>query len=233
MAKAITLADLNNALKPILEALNKLREESTTCSSQISETHAMVTNISVKIDTLEQTAGATLSEISKPVTRKTTAPRKAAAPRKAPAKAPTKRGTKATTEDTTEADEDADNAEDATEAEEDVEPETPVNKKAAIKTAKPVAKAPAKTTVKKTTAVRLNKMTIFKEMFKSDPSKFDKYLTNKVKKEIEAANKKWSELEDEQLANAKRTAYYHYMKDNHNEVLEEFKAEYANNEEEE
>jgi hypothetical protein len=215
MAKAITVSDLNTALKPILEALNRLREELTSHSSQVSEMHAMVTNISTKIDTLEQTAGATLSEISKPVVKKPTT-RKPAAQKKPPtAKPPTKRGTKAEEEEEEEPEEEPE------------EPQTPVNKKAQVKT----AKAPVKTAAaKKQAAPRFNKMTIFKEVFKLDPKKFDKYLTSKVKKEIFEANDTWKELSEEQLAGAKRNAYYHYMKDNHDDVLEEIKTAYIEKE---
>jgi len=225
MAKALTLSELNAALKPIHDALTRLKEELTTHSTQVSEMHAMVTNISVKLDTLEQTAGATLSEISKPVVKKT-APRKAAVPRKpVTAKPPTKRGTRVTeepVEDEAEAEEDAEPAEEDAEEE---EPATPVNKKAAVKI---VTKPPSKAAAKKPAPPRLNKMTIFKDAHKATPSKFDKYLTAKVKKSIDAANsEKWKDMSAEQLANAQRDAYYHHMKDNHNDVLEALKAEQA------
>ena len=67
-------------------------------------------------------------------------------------------------------------------------------------------------------------MTIFKDEYKTNPSQFDKYLTAKVKKTIESENEKWSEMSGDALANAQRTAYYHYMKDNHDDVLESLKA---------
>ena len=219
MAKALTLADLNNALNPIKESLNRLKEELTTYSTQVTEMHAMVTNISVKMDTLEQQTGATLSEVTKPVVKKTTT-RKPPAPRKPP----TKRGTKATDEPI------EDPAEEEPAEEEPSEPETPVSKKATIKVMPKVAKPP----VKKAAPSRLNKMTLFKEVHKTNPAKFDKYLTAKVKKAIDVANsEKWKEYTPEQLGGAQRTEYYHYMKDNHDEVLEALKVEYAENAQEE
>lgn len=251
MAKAITLADLNAALKPIIEALNKLREDQTSNSSQVSETHSMITNLSVKMDTLEQTTGATLSEVSKPVTKKATG-RKPAAPKKAPKKAPMKRGAKAKTteaEDTEDVDpdpaavdaEDTDPAADTGDADpaavdtEDADPDaddaSPADTTDTSKKSKklPVKKAVVKKAVKKAApkkvaAPRLNKMTIFKDEYKTNPSQFDKYLTAKVKKALESENEKWSEMSGDALANAQRTAYYHYMKDNHDDVLESLKA---------
>lgn len=255
MAKAITLADLNAALKPIIEALNKLREDQTSNSSQVSETHSMITNLSVKMDTLEQTTGATLSEVSKPVTKKATG-RKPAAPKKAPKKAPMKRGAKAKTteaedtedvdpdpaavdaDDTGDVDADTADAEDADPAAVDTEDADPdaddaspadttdtskKSKKLPVKKAV-VKKAVKKAAPKKVAAPRLNKMTIFKDEYKTNPSQFDKYLTAKVKKALESENEKWSEMSGDALANAQRTAYYHYMKDNHDDVLESLKA---------
>ncbi len=262
MAKSITLADLNNALKPIIEAINKLREEQGSTSTQVFEMHSMVTNVSVKMDTLEQTAGATLSEVSKPVVKKATT-RKSTAGRKTAAKrAPTKRGTKAAApaadeanpaaDDDAEADPAADDdaeadpaADDDAEAanDDDADPadgdDTPAPKKAAVKKAAvKKAAAPKKTApkkavpkkaaaAKKTTVARLNKMTIFKNAYKEDPSKFDKYLTAKVKKTIETANDKWQGKSGDALTTAQVSAYYHHMKDNHDDVLEELKAAIA------
>lgn len=265
MAKPITLADLNHALKPIMEALDMLRGE----RAWMAETHALVTNMSVKMDSLEQLTGATLSEVSKPVTKKSTgrkpaapkkaAPKKATSKKVAPTrKAPVKKGSKAdldadvdadvnqadeTDKDAdasadvdVEADVDADVDVDANQADEtdkdadadtsadiNVTPKKAPPKKAAPKKAAP-KKAPLKKAApKKVAAPRLNKMTIFRDEYKTNPSQFDKYLTAKVKKTIESDNEKWGELSGDALANAQRTAYYHFMKDKHDDVLESLK----------
>lgn len=257
MAKNITLADLNTALKPIIEALNKLREDQTSNSSQVLEMHSMVTNLSVKMDTLEQTTGATLGEVSKPAVKKS------AGRKPAVRKVPTKRGTKAKVEQATEsadqeeivnqtdgveqADQDDpteqtehDDPSDEADQTEQTEHDYPADeaeesdsgtksKKAAVKKTAAKKATVKKATVKKaapkkTAAPRLNKMTIFKDEYKNNPSQFDQFLTAKVKKEILSENDKWSEMSGDALANAQRTAYYHYMKDNHDDVLESLKS---------
>jgi hypothetical protein len=259
MAKPITISDLHAALKPIIEAINKLREETSSYTSEISEIHNMTTSISVKIDTLEQTAGATLSEVSKPVVKKATGRKPATVRKPVVKKAPTKRGgkpmdapqadlddqqadpdmdnlddTQADADDAVEPDldDDADNLDeeaDNVEAEE-AEQSDDSSKKVAPKKVSVVVKKPApkKTSVKapvKAPLQRLNKMTLFKDIFKSNPAKFDKYLTAKVKKSIDAENEKFKELSGESLATAQRSAYYTYMRTHHDDVLESLKTQ--------
>ena len=184
------------------------------------------------MDTLEQTSGATLVEISNLPTKKATG-RKPAAKKAAPKKAPTKRGAKAKAAENAEPAEDVETAEDAEPAD-DVEPaddedtETKTESKKAAPKKAAVKKAAVKKAAVKKAAPRLNKMVIFKELYKTNPSKFDKQLTKKVKEEIATENEeKWSSLSEDALLTAQCAAYYHYMKEKHDAVLEACKAEYA------
>ena len=268
MSKPVTLADLTNALKPIIETMARLREEHMANKSQISEIHGMTTNISVKIDTLEQTTGATLSEVSKPVVKKTIGRKPVAGRKPATSKKPViRRGAKTTPQkdvevpddsitdgDTLEGNDQKTDLEDAAEVDDqktelddavavdaddgDIQDNTQEEIKLPVKKAEiklPIKKAETKLPVKKSvtkkpaakkpvTAPRPNKMTIFRDVYKSNPEKFDEYLTAKVKNNINVENnKKWKDLQPEPLATAQRTAYYHYMKDNYNDVLEQLK----------
>lgn len=227
MAKQIILADLNTALKPLIEAINKLREELTTNSSQISEIHSMVTNLSVKLDTLEQTAGATLSEVSRPAAKKPTGRKQAAKKQVAPKKPPTRRGTKTPIADESEDTKD-ETVSDTDETEISEKPaDPPVNgipKKAAVKIVKSAQLKPKKSAVKKPTVIRLNKMTIFKDEYQKAPAQFDKYLTKKIKKKIADENENaWEDLSEDKLATAQRNAYYQYIKTEHDDILETLK----------
>lgn len=240
MAKnAITLADLNTALKPLIEAINRLREDNVASNTQTSEIHAMVTNISVKLDTIDQTTQKTLDEAGKSAPKKA-ATRKPVGKKAATKKAPARRGKKA---DAEEADADAeepaaDDAEDAAEepaiddaddaddaAEDDSESKKPSKKKAPPKKAsKAPAKKPTKASAKKPSAPRVNKMTIFKDQYKKDETSFDKWLTAKVKKEIAEENaESWGKASGDALVAKKASAYYAYMNANHADVVDNLK----------
>ncbi len=291
-SSSVTMADLNMAIKPLMETFNKLREELSSNGSQLSEILQIVTGLSVKFDTVEQTVS-NLNDESK-VPKKTGGRKPAAKGAKKPAakKAATKKKVVEPVDDgaadedadleddaTTAADVDADLDDDATTAAdvdadvdgttdavdvvEDVKttkkappkksaavvakttktatataaPVKPVPKKAAIKapakdstTAKdavkkdPVkkAKAPAKKAI-----TRVYKMNLFKEAYTEDPKRFNKQLTKEVLNTIAAENKeKWSELSGEKLELEKIAAYFHYVKNNHDDVLEDLKKKF-------
>lgn len=217
---SITLADLNNALDPLIKAINYNRETSTSTNVQLSEIHQMVTSLSVKFDCIEQTVSQTSDELSKVVTKKATG-RKPAAKKSAIVKKPNAKKT-AKKED--------DDAEPAEEEEEpapvDVEPddveddeeESKKPKKASVK------KSTRKSTKKPAAPARINKMNLFKTTYKNNPNAFDKYLTAKIKKQIEEDEKReWDNLNGAPLENAIIMAYYNYIKTNHDDVLESLK----------
>ena len=53
------------------------------------------------------------------------------------------------------------------------------------------------------------------------------YITEDVKKEILIINEeKWNKLSGEKLKKEKRTAYYSYMKNNHDDALQSMKQAY-------
>jgi len=232
------MCELKNALKPIVELLNKLREEHVSNSVQISEMHAMLTNMSVKMDTIEQTAGATLTDVSKLTVKKTAVRKPAVKP--AVRKPPVKRGKKATedadhdtdvdqdvdqdadADQNTDVDADVDHDADSKAGDSDTDSKTDAKKETAKKL--PVKKATTKKAPVKATAPRHNKMVIFKNMYKTDPSKFDKQLTAKVKKQLETENAEALEgLSNDGLNNQKLAIYYKYMAAKHDDILEEIK----------
>jgi hypothetical protein len=54
MSKSLTLSDLTKALKPIIEVLDFLNINKENTNVQISEIHALVTNLHTKVDILDQ-----------------------------------------------------------------------------------------------------------------------------------------------------------------------------------
>ncbi len=265
MSKSLTLADLEEALAPIIRTLTKLREEQNANSSQISEIHQLVSSTNTKIDTLDQTAGAAFEEVTKvtkkPAARKPAAKRPAAKKpaQKAPVKKPAKKSdddpdaestepadTKETEDVMDDLDDsasagandrpnDSDAAEVAADNESDVDADEDEDDAADSKKKSPAKKPPAKKAAvakkppakkaavakKPAAAPRSNIMTIFKNEFKTNPERFDEYLTDKVKKQIVQATDNWDDMSDADQCNE----YYKYMKANHEEVLQMLKEE--------
>jgi outer membrane biosynthesis protein TonB len=237
---AITLSDLNDAVKPLIEAINKLREEQAMSTVQMSELYQMMSNFSTKMDLLDQQKNIA-SPVKAPVKRavakrgakKTTADdeeeedtEEKTEEKKAVKKpAPAKRGTKKAEP---EPEVDAEEAEVETEAEVEVETKTkPTAKKVAAKPA--VKKAPAKKASKAPakTVRPLNKMTFFNQAFDEDEHYFDTYLTPKIKQSIADENaEEWKDAKGDALKALKKKMYYHYMKDNLNDKLQSMKEAY-------
>jgi hypothetical protein len=273
-SSSVTMADLNMAVKPLMEAVNKLREELSANGSQLSEILQIVTGLSVKFDTVEQTVS-NLNDESK-VPKKTGGRKPAAKGAKKPAakKAATKKKVVEPADEGT-ADDDItvdDNEDDGATTDLDDEATTDLDgtnntdvesvknddskKKTATKKAppkKPSAplttakavpkKAPIKASagqdvtrsnpVKKSKApakkaiTRVYKMNLFKEAYTEDPKRFNKQLTKDVLNTIAAENKeKWSELSGEKLEMEKIAAYFHYVKNHHDDVLEDLKKKF-------
>jgi hypothetical protein len=220
---AITLADLNDAIRPLIEALNKI-------NLQQSEMYQMITNISVKLDAVEQKAEQA-SESNRSAPKKLVGRGKTSSTKKATTKKATTKKSKKTEESEDEVEE-----EEVVEVvEEDDEEEE--EKKAPVKKA-PVKKAPVKkASTKKTTTkkaetkkapAKANIMTVFKLKFKENEKQFVKWLTPEIKKEIETENKDvWEELEGDELMTKRANVYYSYMKEHHEDVLKEFRDKYA------
>lgn len=244
MSKSITLSDLNEALKPLIEAINKAREEQLSNSTQISEAHRMLADISIKLDAVDQSV-TTVSAASTRTTGKKLVGRKGAGEKK-----PAKRGTKKVAEpvdDVDPADDDAEPAEPADDAEpveedsgnvDTVEEETAVKpgkvvKKAAPKktVAKPVktAKATKKAAPAAPKKKQFNKMNFFKKEYEADDTQFNKVLTKKVRDKVEAEKEnveKLAGLEGDGLKKARANIYYHYLKDNNPDVLENLRTKF-------
>lgn len=215
MAKPITLADVKHALTPLEETINRLRQENTTVSAQVSEIHSMMTalsqvldGLSGKIDHVNTNVDHTLAQVTtnpvkKPASRKATSVKKVEieADEEDAEVESDEESTKTEPEKSTKAEEKPTKAE--------VEKSTKVEKNKAE--AKPVKKPQ-------------NKLNLFNAEYKANPEKFAKYLTKDVQKRIHEAYKdNWKDLSEQKLTVEKRTAYYNYMKEHHDDVLVKLK----------
>jgi len=253
MSKALTLSDLAEALKPINLALKQMKEERTQNDTQLSEIHNMAVETSTKLDLFNGHFASIIASLAAQPAPKKLVGRKGST-KKAPAKKATKKGKKGGDDDEPkEASEAEDKDEDAPEAEdkdedtpeaEDKDEDAPEAEESGSKKKKVVKKAPAKKVVKKepvkkTTKAakkkepakkpaKLNKMQYFKKVFEEDSSTFDKYLTARVKKAVDAENKeKFDALEGANLQKAKVNAYYTYFRDNHGDELDKMRDAYV------
>lgn len=241
-----TLADLNEALKPWIDAVkllqrgfNDIKDETSKNNLQLSELGSLVNNVSVKLDTMEQTFGQAANDgrtVAKPVGKgkatKKTATRKTATKKTASKKVK---------------DEEKDEEKDD-DKEDDSGDESDKSTKSTKSTAgkkKPVVKKPPATATKKTATKKIatkktaskktatkkavskpNIMNIFKLKFKEDESQFDEWLSD-AKEQIEEEHKEeWDDLSEAELLNKRSAVYYTYMKTNHPNVLEEHKEAY-------
>jgi hypothetical protein len=210
----LTLKDLKLALAPLLEAL-------ASNSAQTTEMHAMITNMTTKIDLMDQSHQEGVPELKKAVPKKRVVKKKTDdAPVKKPVKLkPKKKGADG------DGPEDAEDAEDSDDESDDESDAGSESKKKPVKQVKPCKKPTKKTVVKKT---RLpNKWEFFNAKFDEDDTYFSAYITEDVITELTEANgDKWGDLTSEDSRKARRGVYYHYMKDNHDKKLKAMKEAY-------
>lgn len=225
MSKNISLSDLRNALQPLTDAINTLKTEQLTSTTQVSELYAMVTNLSTKIDVYDQNKN---NDVSEPMP-----PKKKS--RKLPPKKSSKssKSSKSADQDTTDlpkkkkkvirtakkgtlVDEPTSDSGDSSDEEQ------PSKRKSVKKTVK---RAPKKKTTKKKRD--LNKMEYFNKMYDQDNDFFHSYIDDEAKEFLEEKyEEKWEGLNETQLHKAKRSAYYNYMKKNHDGQLQAMKSAY-------
>lgn len=227
MSKAITLSELNKALKPLLDSIQNNEVINEKFSNQISEIHSMLTNLHTKIDLLDQSKNLTDDDedVKTPVkkTKKTTVVKK---------KKTTKKQIRTVDEpDQTNAADEVDQPDQPDVADDDEVEDKPVKRKPVKKTiSKSSTKSTRSTKSKKSTEKKsrpINKCEFFKKMYAEDPDYFSTYITDEVKEEIHAENEdEWDDLPEDQLEKQKCTAYYHYMKDNHDSMLQAMKNSY-------
>jgi hypothetical protein len=222
---AVTLHDLTEALKPLMNAIIKISEDQGFANTQISELYNMTTNVSTKLDLFDQ-RGYSDEPIKKTTSKKSVS-------KKAPLK---ETADTVSTADETDTEEKKDivkkpvakknikktsetnNQESTTN-----EAVTDDSKKAPVKKAQ--VKKTSKTPIKKERPI--NKMEFFSKMYDMDETFFDTYLTPKVRKEIAAENAAaWDEVEGESLNKLKRNAYYSFMRDNFDDKLQSMKNAY-------
>ncbi len=225
----LTRAMLEEALEPISKAIQEANLNQTRRDAQISELYKLVTELSVKFDMMHQSTGET-SSTTKPAAKKTVKKTKVATDDTSatddataedePSKSVTKSKEVQSVAKKTTRKLNAAPIEDS----EDTAEETPasIEPKRTVKTIKKVAKKPAEP-VKK----NLNKMEYFNKMFDEDEEYFNTYITDKVKAEIQKTNaKEWKDKNADELRKARRSAYYHYMKNNHDDKLKTMKEAY-------
>jgi hypothetical protein len=84
-----------------------------------------------------------------------------------------------------------------------------------------------KETKKTKTKREMNKMEFFNLMYDSNENHFSQYVTEAVKKELQKVNKEaWDKLSGDKLKAAKKSATYHYMKNNYDSELLSMKNNY-------
>ena len=280
MSKPITTAELhsaiNDALKPLFDAIKRTNITQETTNAQMGEVFQVVTSIGVKMDLLDQNTHAVTmlheeqASVKKLPAKKgvkktakkteldaetdpdadadpdaeteTIEPEEKAPVKKGTKKTPVKKGTKLPVKkvpidvdavDAADADADVDAEGDATD---NANTNTNTNANTSANTsAKPPAKKVTKKTTKKGTKAAApvkrknppNKMEFFNKMYDEDETYFDAYLTPKIKKELIAANTElFEDLESDALKKAKRSLFYHYMKDNLDDKLQSLKKAY-------
>ena len=243
MSKAITLSDLKKALSPIMEALEAIKFEQGSTNSQVGEMYPMLTNLHIKLDLMEQNIEAPEDEA--PAKKKT---KKA---HKKPVKKTTKKSTKSK-KSSEDSDDDSDDEPDKSKTKKrsvkrppkkggNSKVDEPIdnsdsgsdNESFEEEKKKPVKKV-TKTTKKRTTKAKPkkkerlpNKMEYFNKMFDEDEHYFSTYITDDNVAEIEEKHEDdWEDLEGEALRKARRTAFYHFMKDNHDKQLKLMKESY-------
>jgi len=249
-SKQLTIADLNNALKPFKELLDTLSTDIGRCAFQMTEVYGMVNSIASRIDLIDQKCNVVeFKTETKKFTRKSAKkleeptesvepieedeePNEPAESSKKPAKASTKSVVKkvttkkSKTHTENETDEPLNEQDTLNLSEEDSTEKSPTPKKIIVK--KPAAR---KTTKPKppTKEVKINKMEYFYKMYDQDNTTFDIYLTPDVKANLARKNN-WDEIQDENvLYTTQRQAYYKYMIKNHDDKLIAMKEEYLQN----
>ena len=236
---------LKATLDLILKKIVNLEEKNEFNGNQITEMYNMVTNMSVKLDVMDQKKTDEQTDTVKKSTK-----------RKPNTKAnKEKTDTEKTTDElnTEEIDDDAKSntstqsqpkkrapakkrtpvkktdepkEEDTVEMDNNTEPtEDDVEEKKPVKKVKPTTNK--KTPVKKQYP---NKLEYFNLMFDTDENYFDTYLTADVKKTIEKENHAvWEKMDNKALHMDKRKKYYNYMNENHTETLQSMKKEHNAN----
>lgn len=211
-----------NELKHELAELNK---------THLQDIHTIVNDISRKLDIFIQAY-----ESSKVVEEKKVAKPKAAKKGK---KAKTETDEPKDTDDTTsvvndnqseaptdvvlEDVEETETKAEPAETTEDPEPEEKKAKKTTKKKAEP--KKPKKPTNPK--KKEFNRLEYFNHQYDTDPSIFYTYLTESIRKKVDADHKKeWAELDEESLYAARKKALYNYMCKNFAEILQNMKMSY-------
>jgi hypothetical protein len=213
MAKPVTLAELNTALKPLFEAIKRLSEDQTHSNAQVSELHSITSALSAKMDILSNNIDSKEADAKSKTVKKTT--RKTTKTTEEPkvVKMPTKIGSKVVDPEPMQDPEQE--AEPVLEDEPEAEPQVE-EKKIPTKKALPTkAKAKPKVQAKPKSNAKLNKMTYFNLAYEKTPEVFDEYLTEEVKTELAEQNSDtWSKASKVELAKLQKAAYYAYMKDN-------------------
>lgn len=209
MSTKVTVADLNDALQPLIDAVESIQSSSTvsahhTTQTALAELTTLCFELSSKMDVLLKKSGVTAAE-TKALPKKRAVAKKPAVRKKALDSS----GSEASDDDTVNTA--ADDNEDS-----DTEQQQVTQRKPA-KTVKKPTKAPAK----KATTGKLNVMMAFRKLYAEDSTFCDSYLKPKIKEQIAEDNaEKWSKLPSAKLPDAQRDAYYNYMKTKHGSVLQ-------------
>jgi hypothetical protein len=215
MTKALNLKDLKSALAPLLEALVSNRVQTT-------EMHAMITNMTTKIDLMDQSQHEEVIAPKKAAPKKRVSKSTDATPVKNSVKRKPKKKGVANVDEPDESD--ASEYDDvADESESDSGSESKKKPVKQVKQVKPIKKK--KSVIRKT---RLpNKWEFFSAKFNEDETYFSTYITEEKIVELHHTHEEsLAGLTGEDLRKARRAMYYQYMKNNHDITLKAMKEAY-------
>jgi len=200
--------EVRQAIEPLTSALDELKNQQTELKDRLTSIYDLVKAVSLKLDLLEHKA----------------APAKVTQTKAKPkVKAPEPEPEPCVDFGAPEGQENADLVQPADPAPE--QKKKPVKQLPADPKPSKAKKAKAKPDTESKRP--LNKMEFFNKAFDEDQTTFDQYITAADKQTIQDENPGWSELSGAELHRVKRAAYYHFMKNKHDSVLQSMKTTYV------
>lgn len=239
---SMNLNEFKESLNPIMKALEEIKSEQMIFNTQCAELFSIISQLSIKIDLIEQETGRS-KEFTNLNSKKVTS-KKSTVKKTISNDNENKDDNK---NDNTENDtcyenntEDKNNLNDENESNDldDNNDESLKNDKKKLnvkskstKSSKSESKTESKPVKRKSTEVKqqrsINKMEFFNKMYDQDVNYFNTYIDNKVKNSINEKNADaWKKLAPEHLYQAKKKAYYDYMRKEYDSKLQAMKNAY-------
>jgi hypothetical protein len=217
MTKSISVSDirelLREALKPIADDINYLKQKSGVNDNQIIEINRMINAISVKLDTVEQTAAV----VSKPPIKRNKKPK---AEEKSHELDDDEKVKSIVNVPTSSADIDEESVVDEVEDDDDVSSTTSESKKRSVNK---TSDSKSKPSISKTKKSAFNKLVQFRKVFNTDEKRITDLLSEEAASKLEDSI---SGLKGSAKKTARVKAYYDYVCKNNTAFFTELKNEY-------